>query len=238
MATSLPESIIKCSSDQRSAHFGEPVCVVCSRYGEYVCDATDEDVCSLECRNICISRRDTKTQYQALLTNRADELRRRLGIQISFISASGATHSAPSWPAPFVDFVQEQEGVQLPKSLLLNLSANGFTRPTPVQMQTIPCVLHGQNVLVSAPTGTGKTASYLLPMIAQVLHARDRDEETVALVLAPVRELAIQIETVAKMLMRGMTKMKTALLQHRVDFLTSLPTTTRVTPFCLLSVLV
>ena len=65
---------------------------------------------------------------------------------------------------------------------------------------------------MSAPTGTGKTASYLIPVIAQVLLARENKEEIVALVLAPVRELAIQIETVAKLLMRGILDMKTALL--------------------------
>ena len=65
---------------------------------------------------------------------------------------------------------------------------------------------------MSAPTGTGKTASYLIPAISQVLFAREQKEETMAVVLAPVRELAIQIETVAKMMMRGIYDMKTALL--------------------------
>ncbi|KAG6962420.1 hypothetical protein JG687_00007154 [Phytophthora cactorum] len=65
---------------------------------------------------------------------------------------------------------------------------------------------------LDAPTGTGKTASYLIPAIAQVLLAREEEEEVLALVLAPVRELAIQIETVAKLLMRGIADMKTALL--------------------------
>ena len=65
---------------------------------------------------------------------------------------------------------------------------------------------------MSAPTGTGKTVSYLIPAISQVLIARERKEEIMAVVLAPVRELAIQIEMVAKMLMRGIYDMKTALL--------------------------
>ncbi|KAF1779334.1 P-loop containing nucleoside triphosphate hydrolase [Phytophthora cactorum] len=75
-------------------------------------------------------------------------------------------------------------------------------------MLTIYCC----QILVSAPTGTGKTASYLIPAIAQVLLAREEEEEVLALVLAPVRELAIQIETVAKLLMRGIADMKTAFL--------------------------
>lgn len=66
---------------------------------------------------------------------------------------------------------------------------------------------------MSAPTGTGKTASYLIPAIAQVLFAREEEnEKIVALVLAPIRELAIQIESVAKLLMKSIANMKTALL--------------------------
>ncbi|ETK74457.1 hypothetical protein, variant [Phytophthora nicotianae] len=153
-----------------------------------------------------------KLQHGAQQAKQSKELRRKLGIKISAQTVSETGKSVDSWPIPFVDFTQQQEGLQLPETLLNNLSANGFERPTPVQMQTIPCVLIGHNVLVSAPTGTGKTASYLIPAITQMLLAREDKEEVLALVLAPVRELAIQIETVAKMLMRGIANIKTALL--------------------------
>ncbi|POM72589.1 DEAD/DEAH box RNA helicase, partial [Phytophthora palmivora] len=185
---------------------GEPVCVVCGRYGEYVCDATDEDVCSLQCRDVSIARRQQKRQQEAQGLKQSEELRRELGIKIT-IGSAGGSGNAP-YPTPLVDFAQ----AQLPKKLLMNLSANGFERPTPVQMQTIPCVLQGHNVLVSAPTGTGKTASYLIPTITEIVFAREERRETVALVLVPVRELAIQIESVAKSLVRGIADMKTALL--------------------------
>ncbi|KAG3014216.1 hypothetical protein PC128_g12953 [Phytophthora cactorum] len=207
MADTMP--IVPHSAAQRVPQLGEPVCVVCGRYGEYVCDATDQDVCSLECRDLCLSRHETTLHHDAQQAKRSDELRRKLGIKISDSETAERSHQ---WPIPFVDFAQQQGGVQLPKILSRNLSVNGFERPTPVQMQTIPCVLKGHNILVSAPTGTGKTASYLIPAIAQVLLAREEEEEVLALVLAPVRELAIQIETVAKLLMRGIADMKTALL--------------------------
>ncbi|RLN86239.1 hypothetical protein BBJ28_00023326 [Nothophytophthora sp. Chile5] len=95
------------------------------------------------------------------------------------------------------------------------MTGNKFERPTPVQMQAIPCVLLGHNVLVSAPTGSGKTASYLIPVISQILTTRAQEESEgsrSALVLAPIRELAMQIEGVAKLLMHGIPNMKTALL--------------------------
>jgi superfamily II DNA/RNA helicase len=87
-------------------------------------------VCSLECRDVCTSRRQQ--------LKRSDELRRKLGIHMSAISATPSP-----WPTPLVDF---QQGACLPKELLENLSANGFERPTAVQMQTIPCVLQRQHV--------------------------------------------------------------------------------------------
>eukprot|EP00644_Phytophthora_capsici_P011156 jgi/Phyca11/110254/e_gw1.18.35.1 len=211
----MADSIAKRSADQRQAQPGEPTCTVCGRYGEFVCDATDEDVCSLECRDICISRQQQRVQSNQQLDERADELRRKLGIQIAVKATSEtAARSFPAnrWPVPILEFDQDQDGVELPKELLDNLNANGFERPTAVQMQLIPCVLKGQNLLVSAPTGSGKTASYLIPAITQSLLAREQKEEILTLVLAPVRELAIQIEAVAKTMMKGIADMKTALL--------------------------
>ncbi|KAG6572876.1 putative ATP-dependent RNA helicase DDX59 isoform X1 [Phytophthora cinnamomi] len=211
-------TIVERSAAQRQPQAGEPVCVICGRYGEYVCDATDEDVCSLECRDVCTARQGKRhlplsSQLQDKETlERAEQLRSRLGIKVS-AAENGA--QPPARPIPLVDFAQEHHGVPLPAELLANLGANGFERPTPVQMQTIPCALQGHHVLVSAPTGTGKTASYLIPAVAQILFVRKAEQEKediVALVLAPIRELAIQIESEAKVLMQGIADMKTALL--------------------------
>ena len=44
------EEVVKFSKDQRAARPGEPVCVICGRYGAYICDATDQDVCSIQCK--------------------------------------------------------------------------------------------------------------------------------------------------------------------------------------------
>jgi ATP-dependent RNA helicase DDX59 len=81
-------------------------------------------------------------------------------------------------------------------------------------MQTLPVALTGAHVLVSAPTGTGKTAAFLLPLVVQILETRFDMETSVplGLVLAPIRELAIQIEDAAKVFMKGIQKMKTALV--------------------------
>jgi ATP-dependent RNA helicase DDX52/ROK1 len=56
--------------------------------------------------------------------------------------------------------------------LMENLAEMGFKKPTPVQMQVIPSLLEDRNVLVTAPTGTGKTLSYLLPIIQNLIKKR------------------------------------------------------------------
>ena len=81
-------------------------------------------------------------------------------------------------------------------TILHALTANGFTKPTPIQEGAIPAGLAGRDVLGIAQTGTGKTAAFALPILQQMaankLH--NRRFATRALILAPTRELATQIE--------------------------------------------
>lgn len=49
------DEVVEFSKDQRAALSGEPVCVVCGRYGAYICDATDQDVCSVQCKQAHLS---------------------------------------------------------------------------------------------------------------------------------------------------------------------------------------
>ena len=58
------EEIIEFSKDQRLPEEGEPICVVCGKYGAYVCDKTDEDVCSIECKNILLQRVENTEENQ------------------------------------------------------------------------------------------------------------------------------------------------------------------------------
>jgi len=74
--------------------------------------------------------------------------------------------------------------------MLAALTRAGFTDPSPVQAQMIPSALAGRDCLANAPTGTGKTAAFLLPVLEKI---DDRDRNVQALILAPTRELAHQI---------------------------------------------
>ena len=78
--------------------------------------------------------------------------------------------------------------------LLKALEAQGYSSPTPIQKEAIPHVLQGRDVLGCAQTGTGKTAAFALPMIQRLVETKPaRPKKFRALVLAPTRELAIQI---------------------------------------------
>ena len=71
--------------------------------------------------------------------------------------------------------------------------ATGYTTPTPIQAQAIPVAVTGQDVLGIAQTGTGKTASFTLPMITRLETGRARARMPRSLILAPTRELAAQV---------------------------------------------
>src|SRR5947209_8750439 len=70
----------------------------------------------------------------------------------------------------------------------------GYTTPTPIQHQAIPVVASGRDVLGCAQTGTGKTASFALPMIDKLAAGRSRARMPRSLILEPTRELATQVE--------------------------------------------
>ena len=75
----------------------------------------------------------------------------------------------------------------------------GYTKPTPIQKESIPAVLSGKNILGTSQTGTGKTASFVLPMLEKLTSHNNQDQaqrgkRIRALILTPTRELAVQIE--------------------------------------------
>ncbi|CAJ0953609.1 unnamed protein product [Ranitomeya imitator] len=253
------EPIKSYSKLQRWPLPGEPVCVICGRYGEYICDRTERDVCSLECKAKDIlqstgtcSADDTSHAQQAsplhnvttgaaaveplpvphpggvmaivppvhqpvdaastqsstapytytehefitqLGQEQIDNLRQQLGLSVNGKEVC----------RPIIEF----EHCNFPPILCTNLRRAGYDAPTPIQMQMIPVGLMGRDVLASADTGSGKTAAFLLPAVVRCMEQKDAPA---ALILAPTRELAVQIEKQAQELMFKLPQMKTALL--------------------------
>jgi len=81
----------------------------------------------------------------------------------------------------------------LSEELLKAVEESGYSEPTPIQKQAIPPVLMGQDVLGIAQTGTGKTASFVLPMLDILAQGRARARMPRSLILEPTRELAAQV---------------------------------------------
>jgi superfamily II DNA/RNA helicase len=83
--------------------------------------------------------------------------------------------------------------LKLDPKVLKAIDEAGYTTPTPIQAQAIPHALEGRDVLGIAQTGTGKTASFTLPLITRLGRGRARARMPRSLVLAPTRELAAQV---------------------------------------------
>ncbi len=88
------------------------------------------------------------------------------------------------------------ESLGLNETLLSSLRTEGYLEPTPIQAETIPSLLEGRDLLGCAQTGTGKTAAFALPILQRLsLKAAKREPRAVrALIVAPTRELAAQID--------------------------------------------
>ncbi|MBW3244802.1 DEAD/DEAH box helicase [Epibacterium sp. DP7N7-1] len=103
--------------------------------------------------------------------------------------------------------------MDLPKHLHTRMEAMGFNTPTPIQARAIPHALNGQDVLGLAQTGTGKTAAFGVPLVAQMLEYGQKPAAGTVrgLILAPTRELANQIAETLRGLTEG-SPLKTGLV--------------------------
>ncbi|MEL6539271.1 MAG: DEAD/DEAH box helicase [Bacteroidota bacterium] len=125
------------------------------------------------------------------------------------------------------------QAFKLNKQLLKAVEAAGYSAPTPIQVQAIPRILAGYDVIGIAQTGTGKTAAYLLPLLMQLKHAVDAVPK--ALILAPNKELILQIDEHIAMLAQhtdlrhtGLyggvgTKQQVATLTQGIDIVVATP---------------
>jgi ATP-dependent RNA helicase RhlB len=113
------------------------------------------------------------------------------------------------------------DGFELHPSLLSDLHAAGFTRCTPIQALTLPLALAGRDVAGQAQTGTGKTAAFLVAVVQRLLTrpalAERGPSDPRAVIIAPTRELAIQIDKDFRTL-AGNTGLKCALIYGGVDY--------------------
>lgn len=97
------------------------------------------------------------------------------------------------------------EALGISGQLLKATLGAGYDTPKPIQAQAIPPQLQGRDILGIAQTGSGKTAAFALPILSKIiaLGSKRRPKTARALVLAPTRELAVQIEEAFRKLAKG-----------------------------------
>ena len=133
-------------------------------------------------KNFYVEHKD----IQSLSTNESNDLRKKLGLKVSGLSA----------PKPVTSFGHFGFDDQLMK-VIRKLE---YSQPTPIQAQAVPTALSGRDIIGIAKTGSGKTAAFIWPLL---IHIMDQPElkpgdGPIGLILAPTRELALQIYTEAK----------------------------------------
>ncbi|XP_004076440.3 probable ATP-dependent RNA helicase DDX52 [Oryzias latipes] len=93
-------------------------------------------------------------------------------------------------PDPVCTFEELQSEYRLNPRVLQNLKDAGLNSPTPIQMQAIPLMMHGRELLACAPTGSGKTLAFCLPLLTHLQHPANLGFR--AVIISPTRELASQ----------------------------------------------
>jgi ATP-dependent RNA helicase RhlE len=102
-----------------------------------------------------------------------------------------------------------------------NLARNNFVQPTPVQAQSIPVALTGADIVATAQTGTGKTLAFLIPILARLTTSEASAPGIRALILAPTRELALQIAESFELVSAG-TRLRAAVVVGGINERTQL----------------
>lgn len=193
------EPVKSFKKSQRWPEPGEPVCVMCGRYGEYICDSTDNDVCSLECKAKHLAQMGMGTGVDVF--NRKDKNGdERTPPQQPAVDTGGVGESEAGYSyredrfisgltEEQVQRIKQELGIEtqgsnvrrpilefehcgFPATLSGNLKKAGYEAPTPVQMQMVPVGLSGRDVIASADTGSGKTVAFLLPVVVRALEVQ------------------------------------------------------------------
>ena len=158
--------------------------------------------------NTTNNNKKTKTKWQPservlnLTKQQIEDMRERLNV-LAESPAEDTNEYAP---------IESFEDMKLDREIALSIKAHGFDKPTPIQAQGIPVILSGSDVLGCAETGSGKTAAFAIPMIHYCVSISDaygatrRGDGPTAIVLAPTRELAQQIEKETKAFSQAIDK--------------------------------
>jgi ATP-dependent RNA helicase DDX5/DBP2 len=144
---------------------------------------------------------------QALSEEQRQETRTRLNIVVDDTEGSA------------VPPIESFDDMNLHANIMLDIREREYQSPTPIQAQGMPIALSGRDILGCAETGSGKTASFAIPMVQHCLQQPKgrRDDGPIGLVLAPTRELAQQIEKEVSAFSRSSRAVRTAIVVGGVN---------------------
>lgn len=125
-------------------------------------------------------KRKTKLIAAALQVEKVNRIRNQQKISVN----------GQNVPPPVESFEQLAEEYSVGEDIINNLTKNGYSVPTPIQMQALPIMLQNRQLLACAPTGSGKTAAFLIPIIHHLGGPRKKGFR--AVIVSPTRELARQ----------------------------------------------
>ncbi|ORZ22246.1 P-loop containing nucleoside triphosphate hydrolase protein [Absidia repens] len=249
------ESVKQLSSQQRlvDTNSDEPSCIICGKYGEYINDETENDVCSMECKKIDTDMshhpklsiaakleqqvqqsrtdHDTTTQTSTLTQHfTAENVHAKWtnyqesesvytmtrAQRDAILKAHDLVVRGGRLPRPITSY--DQCYTTLGDTLYNNLETNlGWHMATSIQRMAVPVGLAGRDLYVSAPTHSGKTGAFLIPLVVHcqslnAIHRYKRRGGPYALIIAPTRELCQQIENITKQMVQNIRNLRTALL--------------------------
>ena len=143
-------------------------------------------------------------RVEALTEEQKKEIRERLGVSVEVPEGEAEAPSA----------IESFEDMQLTRDIVADIRFKEYDKPSPIQAQAIPVILSGRDVLGCAETGSGKTAAFSIPMVQHSLNQAPlrHGDGPYAIVLAPTRELAQQIEAEAKTFTRSSKGFRTAII--------------------------
>ncbi|KAG2224852.1 hypothetical protein INT45_008034, partial [Circinella minor] len=237
------EPIKQYSSEQRLIipNSEEPSCIICGKYGEYINDDTDNDICSRECKAIdtdmnassYVSLQKQQQDHHVLTVHQSSSIAQNVHAKLTNYQESSSVTNMPedqiklmlqaheinvkgkNIPRPIVSFDQCHQ--VFGQQLLDNLDRQGWSMATSVQRQAVPVMLAGRDVTVISPARSGKTGAFVLPILAHcqslsVMYRHKRRSGPYAIILSPTRTLCVQIEATIKRLAKGIQNIRTALL--------------------------
>ncbi|EFJ32009.1 hypothetical protein SELMODRAFT_75384 [Selaginella moellendorffii] len=150
------------------------------------------------------SRWQPSERVRRMQSDQIADVRARLNVDVEI------TDGTPAAQAPVETF----EDMCLHANIMKDIAFHEYTNPTPIQAQAMPVALSGRDLLGCAETGSGKTAAFAIPMIQHCLAQPPirHGDGPLALVLAPTRELAQQIEKEVRAFSRSTDGFKTAIV--------------------------